>query len=60
MPEDIVHTIKESCYLLKICRTTLWDQIKRKKIRVLHIGRRVLIPHDELLRFINGRRDGRA
>lgn len=37
---DISYTIKETCYLLKICRTTLWKEIKRGKIAVTCIGTR--------------------
>lgn len=44
-------SIKEACSLLGIGRTTLYHAIKRKQIKTLSIGRRVLIHRDHIYKL---------
>ena len=41
-------SIKEACFYLGIGRTTLYRAIKRKQIKSLNIGRRVIIHRDQI------------
>jgi len=49
----LTYTVPEVLELLQICRTTLWKLIKAGKIKkVPNLGVKILIAHDELMRFL--------
>jgi hypothetical protein len=50
----LAYCVLESCQILQVSRTILWKLIKTGKLKKISgVGRRVLISHDELVRFIN-------
>jgi excisionase family DNA binding protein len=49
---NLLHRMPEAWQALGIGRTTLYELIADGKIKTVKIGRRVLIPDDELQRFV--------
>jgi excisionase family DNA binding protein len=49
--EILLHSKRESARLIGLSERTLHTLIATKQIRVRRIGRRVLVPHAELLKF---------
>jgi excisionase family DNA binding protein len=47
----LVHTKEEAARILRIGNRTLHALIASKKLRVVRVGRRVLVPHAELVTF---------
>jgi len=45
------HRVKEFCERVRISPSTFWKYTKLGKIRVIRIGGRVLVPHEEALRI---------
>lgn len=48
---DIPHL----CQLLCCGKTTAYKLVKEENFRVLHIGKKMLIPRDDVIRFIENR-----
>lgn len=48
----VLLTIEETCTALSLGRTTVHFLIKSGDIRAVRIGRRVLVPRDELERYV--------
>lgn len=46
-------SIKDACHFLSIGRTTLYALLKEEKIKARKLGKRTLIPHEEIISFIN-------
>jgi len=49
--EILLHSKRESARLIGLSERTLHTLISTKQIRVRRVGRRVLVPHAELLKF---------
>jgi excisionase family DNA binding protein len=47
----LLHSKDEAARILGVGKRTLHDLITDKKLCVVHVGRRVLVPHAELVRF---------
>ncbi|NQX81292.1 MAG: helix-turn-helix domain-containing protein [Flavobacteriaceae bacterium] len=45
-------TIAEACTLLSVGRSTLWRKIKNEELKVLKVGRRVIIKRSDLDNFL--------
>ena len=50
--EILLHSKRESARLIGISERTLHTLIATKQLKVRRVGRRVLVPHRELLRFM--------
>jgi len=48
----LLHPLSEACEQLGIGRSTLYELIAAGVIRTVKIGRRTLIAHDELERYV--------
>lgn len=48
----LLHPLPEVMTLIGIGRSTLYELIANGEIKVVKIGRRTLVPHDELERFV--------
>jgi len=48
-------TVKEFCHQMSIGKTLFYEQVKSKKIRVLKIGRKTLVPMSEIFRLTESR-----
>jgi excisionase family DNA binding protein len=48
----LLHPVTEAWEILGVGRTTLYELIARGEIRAVKIGRRTLIPDEELQRFV--------
>ena len=51
--DKVVLTVEEAAELLRISRTTAYEAVRRGEIPALHIGRRLLIPVQAILRLLN-------
>jgi excisionase family DNA binding protein len=49
--EILLHSKRESARLIGLSERTLQTLISKKQIGVRRVGRRVLVPHAELLKF---------
>lgn len=47
-----VLTVKETCELLRICRTTLWSLRKKGELKGFNVGGRVFYTKDEIVEYI--------
>lgn len=52
MAQRLAHTIPQAAEIANTGRTTLYEQIKKKRLRVVKIGRKTLIRDDELRRWL--------
>jgi excisionase family DNA binding protein len=50
--EILLHSKRESARLIGVSERTLHKLIATKELEVRRVGRRVLVPHAELLKFI--------
>jgi excisionase family DNA binding protein len=50
--EILLHSKRESARLIGVSERTLHKLIVTKELEVRRVGRRVLVPHAELLKFI--------
>jgi excisionase family DNA binding protein len=48
------HSIKNACQMLDISRGTLHRLIRAGSIKVARVGNKVIVPHAELERLVNG------
>ena len=48
----LLHPVPDAIHVLGIGRSTLYDLIASGEIHVVKIGRRTLIAHDELERYV--------
>lgn len=48
----LLHPTAEGAALIGVGRSTLYELIKAGEIQAVKIGRRTLIPHDELERYV--------
>lgn len=46
-------TVREFCREMSIGKTLFYEQVKSKKIRILKIGRKTLVPMSELFRLMD-------
>ena len=51
MEPRLLHPVDEAQDLLGIGRSTLYGLIASGEISIVKIGRRTLVPHDELVRY---------
>ena len=49
----LVLTPRETAKLLRVSKSTIYEQIRCNKIAHLRMGRRILIPRDTLLRMLD-------
>jgi excisionase family DNA binding protein len=52
MDNPLVHTIAEACAIAHEGRTGIYEAINDGKLRAVKRGRRTLILHDELVRYV--------
>ena len=57
---DRLYAIPETAERLAVGRTMVYDLIGRGELRVIRVGRRVLVPAGEISRYIESRRDDAA
>lgn len=50
----LVHTIPEVCDAARACRTVVYDAINSGELRAIKRGKRTLVRHDDLCRWIDG------
>lgn len=50
--EKLLHSKKNAAQLISVCTRTVDNLIAAKKLKTVRIGRRCLIRHADLLRFI--------
>jgi excisionase family DNA binding protein len=55
--EILLHSKRESARLIGVSERTLHKLIVTKELEVRRVGRRVLVPHAELLKFIGAEHD---
>lgn len=48
----IALSVKEACQALSIGRTRFYEEIKNKRLKVVHSGRKVMVPIDEIKKFL--------
>lgn len=48
------HSIKNACAMLDLSRGTLHRMIAAGDLRVSRVGKKVIVPHSELERLVNG------
>lgn len=48
----LLHAMSEAAELIGVGRSTLYELASRGDIKVVKIGRRTLVAHDELERFV--------
>lgn len=52
--EDIkAYRVKDFCAAVGISPSTFWKFVKVGKFRLIRVGRRVLVPRTEAVRFLN-------
>jgi excisionase family DNA binding protein len=51
--EKLLYRVEEACTVTGLGRTKLYDEIARKRIGVVHFGKSVRIPADELRAFVD-------
>lgn len=51
-PTPLLHDISTAADMLGIGRTTVYEEIKAGRISIVKIGRRTMIKHSELERFV--------
>jgi excisionase family DNA binding protein len=51
-PEPLVYTVEEAAAVTTLGRSTIKQQIADGKLRVIRVGRRVLIPRQSLEDFL--------
>ena len=51
--EKLRYRVEEACIVTGLGRTKLYDEITRKRIGVVHFGKSVRIPADELRSYVN-------
>jgi len=56
----LLHTIPDAGEQLGIGRSTLYELMAAGVIQTVKIGRRTLIPHDELVRYVDRLKAGAA
>ena len=56
----LLHTIPDAGEQLGIGRSTLYELMAAGVIQTVKIGRRTLIPHDELVRYVDRLKAGSA
>lgn len=49
----LLHSIDGACHQLSMRRTWLYEQIKAGQIATVKLGRRTLIPNEELQRIVS-------
>jgi excisionase family DNA binding protein len=54
--EPLAHTIKNTCRLLSISRSTLYLMASQGKLRLIKVSGRTLVPAAEIARLIGGER----
>ena len=54
-PPKIAYSIKEACQASSLGKTTIYHHIAEKRLKVVRVGGRTLIPTESLHAFINGR-----
>ena len=51
--EKLLYRIEEACILTGLGRTKLYDEIAKQRIGVVHFGKSVRIPADELRAYVD-------
>jgi excisionase family DNA binding protein len=49
----LAYRVAEFCKKLGISRSTFWKLARLNKVRVIHVGRRALIPYAEAVRLLS-------
>jgi excisionase family DNA binding protein len=53
-PERLGFSVPETAQTLGVSKTALWEAIYRGEVRVARLGRRVIVPKQELDRLLAG------
>jgi excisionase family DNA binding protein len=51
--ERASYSVPEAAAAIGVSSRTLWTYVKRKRLKTFRLGTRVLVPADELRRFID-------
>ena len=52
LDDGLAYRVPRAAQLLGVCENTCWSLIRQGRLGVVRVGRRVLIPHEELVRFL--------
>ena len=52
-PTPLLHDIPTAAEMLGLGRTTVYEEIKAGRLSIVKIGRRTMIKHSELERFVS-------
>lgn len=52
--EPLVYTLEEAANALTLGRSTVWKLVRQGRLRVVRVGKRVLVPKKEIDRLLNG------
>jgi excisionase family DNA binding protein len=52
-PEPLLHTVDETCFLLRLSRASIYELMKESKVRFLYLHGRRRIPRSEIIRLID-------
>lgn len=56
----LAYTIREAGDIISVSRSTFYNLMRKGDIRTIKVGRRVIIAHSELERFIGHKRKNRG
>jgi len=51
--EKLLYRVEEACLVTGLGRTKMYDEISKKRIGVVHFGKSVRIPADELRAYVD-------
>lgn len=57
MPTQLAYSVSEACKALGISRSHLYEQVRRKRLRIVKIGSRTLVPASEIERLLSESRE---
>ena len=53
-PEKLTYSIKETCRVTSLSRSTVYKAIADQRLRIIRVGGRTLIPAESLRGFLAG------
>lgn len=51
-PKRIGYSVKRACQTLDVGRTKLFEEIEEGRLKVRYLGRKLIIPHDEIISWL--------